>query len=74
MDKPFNIYWFGQDGPAWINSVATFEGARAHIETLPLRESGSYGVFDHRTGNRLYFVPKIATDQALKIKAASARH
>jgi len=50
MDKPFDIFWFGEGGPIWIDSVATLESAKARIETLPQRNSGTYGVVDQRTG------------------------
>jgi hypothetical protein len=34
MDKPFDILWFGEGGPIWIDSAATLESAEARIETL----------------------------------------
>jgi hypothetical protein len=56
MKKPFDIVWFGESGPSWIEAVETLETAKAHIEKLPQANSGSYAVLDQRTGNRLSFV------------------
>jgi hypothetical protein len=35
MKKPFDILWFGKDGPTWIEAVDTVGTAKAHIEKLP---------------------------------------
>jgi hypothetical protein len=59
MKKPFDIIWFGESGPNWIEAVETLEAAKAHIEKLPQGQSGSYAVLDHRTGNRLSFATKL---------------
>jgi hypothetical protein len=59
MRKPFDILWFGDNGPNWITAVDTLEVAKAHIEKLPQTETGSYAVLDHRTGNRLSFARKL---------------
>lgn len=59
MKKPFDIFWFGDNGPNWIEAVETLETARAHIDKLPQGESGSYAVLDRRTGNRLSFATKL---------------
>jgi hypothetical protein len=56
MKKPFDILWFGEDGPTWIEAVDTLEIAKAHIDKLPQTNSGSYAVLDKRTGNRISFV------------------
>jgi hypothetical protein len=63
MDKPFDILWFGEGGPIWIDSVATLESAEARIETLPQRNSGAYGVFDQRTARCTSFAAKIANNR-----------
>jgi hypothetical protein len=63
MDKPFDIFWFGEGGPIWIDSVATLESAKARIETLPQRNSGTYGVVDQRTGRCTSFAAKIANNR-----------
>jgi hypothetical protein len=59
MKKPFDILWFGEDGPTWIEAVDTLEIAKAHIDKLPQTNSGSYAVLDKRTGNRISFAAKI---------------
>lgn len=64
MKKPFDIFWFGEDGPTWIEAVDTLEIAKAHIEKLPQANSGSYAVMDQRTGNRISFAAKIQISQA----------
>ena len=63
MDKPFDIFWFGEGGPVWIDSVATLGSAKARIETLPQRNSGAYGVFDQRTARCTSFAAKIANNK-----------
>jgi hypothetical protein len=62
MNKPFHIFWFGEGGPVWIDSVATLESAKARMETLPQRNSGNYGVFDRRTDRCTSFAAKIANN------------
>jgi len=59
MRKAFDIFWFGENGPNWIEAVETLESAKAHIEKLPQANSGSYAVLDQRTGNRISFAAKI---------------
>ena len=79
MDKPFDIFWFGEGGPVWIDSVATLESAKSRIETLPQRNSGAYGVFDQRTARRTSFAAKIANnksqhaDSSTRVLKAAAR-
>jgi hypothetical protein len=63
MENPFDILWFGEGGPVWIDSVATFESAKARIETLPQRNSGAYGVFDQQSGRCTSFDAKIANNR-----------
>jgi hypothetical protein len=63
MDKPFDIFWFGEGGPVWIDSVATLKSAKARIEMLPQRNSGAYGVFDQRTARCTSFAAKIANNK-----------
>ena len=53
MEKPFDIFWFGDSGPTWIDAVTTLEKAKVRIETLPQPNSGSYGVLDQRTGRHI---------------------
>jgi hypothetical protein len=60
MKEPFDIFWFGDSGPSWIETVGTLKTARDHIEKLPHKRSGGCGVLDQRTGNRISFVPKAA--------------
>jgi hypothetical protein len=59
MIKPFDIFWFGESGPTWIDAVETLETAKNRIEQLPQSDSGSYAVLDQRTGNRLSFAAKL---------------
>jgi hypothetical protein len=59
MRKRFDIFWFGDNGPTWIEAVETLETAKTCIEKLPQSNSGSYSVIDQRTGNRLPFAAKI---------------
>ena len=59
MTKRFDIFWFGENGPNWIDSVETLETAKDQMEKLPQNDSGSYAVVDHRTGNRLSFASKL---------------
>jgi hypothetical protein len=59
MKKRFDIFWFGDNGPTWIEAVDTFESAQARIEKLPQGHSGSYAVIDHRTGNTISFASKM---------------
>jgi len=35
MTKRFDIFWFGENGPNWINAVETLETAKDQIEKLP---------------------------------------
>ena len=60
MQKPFDIFWFGDNGPTWIEAVETLEAAQAHLERLPQVNSGSYAVLDQRTGNRVTFAKPVA--------------
>jgi len=62
MKKRFDIFWFGKNGPNWIDAVGTLQTAKEQIEKLPQNDSGSYAVVDHRTGNRL-FVRREASGQ-----------
>ena len=74
MNKPFDILWFGEDGPTWIEAVDTLEIAKAHIEKLPQTNCGSYAVLDKRTGNRISFVTNIQRAKTLdKSEAYYAR-
>jgi hypothetical protein len=58
MQKPFDIFWFGDNGPNWIEAVDTLEAAKAHLEKLPQVNSGSYAVLDQRSGKRVMFGAK----------------
>jgi hypothetical protein len=61
----FDIFWFDEDGPTWIEAVDTLEIAKAHIEKLgkpPQVNSGSYAVFDRQTGTRIPFIQKLAAE------------
>jgi hypothetical protein len=64
MKKPFDIFWFGDNGPNWIETVETLEIAKARIENLPQANSGSYAVLKQRTGNRISFAAKIRASGA----------
>jgi hypothetical protein len=44
MKQPFDIFWFRENGPKWIEAVETLETAKKHIEKLPLGNSGGYAV------------------------------
>ena len=59
MKKHFDIFWFGDGGPNWIEALDTLEAAKAQIERLPQAASGSYTVLDDHTGNRLSFATKL---------------
>lgn len=59
MKQPFDIFWFGENGPNWIAAVETLEAAQAQISNLPQGTSGSYAVLDQRTGNRISFASKL---------------
>jgi hypothetical protein len=63
MEHPFDIFWFGEGGPVWIDSVATLESAKARIATLPQQNSGAYGVFDQRIARCTPFAAKIANSK-----------
>jgi hypothetical protein len=60
MEKPFDIFWFGDNGPNWIEAVETLEAAQAHLERLPQVNSGSYAVLDQRTGKRVTFAKPVS--------------
>jgi hypothetical protein len=62
--KRFDIFWFGENGPNWIQAVETLQNAKEQIEKLPQNDSGSYAVVDHRTGNRLSFSAKLQSSGA----------
>jgi hypothetical protein len=64
MEKPFDIFWFGEGGPTWIDAVATLESAKARIERLPQPNSGAYAVLDQRTGRRISFAPTLTNHKA----------
>ena len=59
MSKRFDIFWFGENGPNWVEAVETLETAKNKIDKLPQHDSGSYAVVDHGTGNRLSFAAKV---------------
>jgi hypothetical protein len=59
VKRPFDIFWFGDNGPNWIAAVDTLEAAQAQIANLPYGPSGSYAVLDQRTGNRISFASKL---------------
>jgi len=63
IDKPVDIFWFGEDGPIWIDSVATLKSAKARAGTLPQRNSGASGVVDQRTARCTSFAAKIANNR-----------
>jgi hypothetical protein len=71
MRKRFDIFWFGENGPNWIEAVETLETAKGQIEKLPQSDSGSYAVVDHRTGNRFSFAAKLRASGARTGKGAS---
>ena len=64
MKKPFDIFWYGESGPTWIDAVDTLETAKERIEKLPQSNSGSYSVLDQRTGRRLSFAAKVRASGA----------
>ena len=64
MTKRFDIFWFGENGPNWINAVETLETAKDQIEKLPQNDSGSYAVVNQRTGNRISFAAKLRASGA----------
>jgi hypothetical protein len=64
MMKRFDIFWFGENGPNWIESGETLQTAKEQIEKLPQNDSGSYAVVDQRTGNRLSFAAKLRASGA----------
>jgi len=64
MMKRFNIFWFGENGPNWVEAVETLQTAKEQIEILPQNGSGSYAVVDHRMGNRLSFAAKLRASGA----------
>ena len=64
MIKPFDIFWFGENGPNWIEAVDTLETARAHIANLPQGASGSYAALDQRSGARISFTSKLQASGA----------
>jgi hypothetical protein len=69
MDKPFDIFWFGESGPVWIKAVPTLESAKACINALPLNDSGGYAVLDQRTGNRITFTPNLIGSNGKELRA-----
>jgi hypothetical protein len=56
MEKPFDIFWFGEAGPNWVKAVESLESAKNHIESMPDRESGSYVILDQKTGKQIPFL------------------
>jgi hypothetical protein len=64
MKKRFDIFWFGENGPNWIEAVETLQTAKEQIEKLPQNNSGSYAVVDHRTDNGLSFAAKLRASGA----------
>ncbi len=64
MKKRFDIFWFGENGPNWIEAVETLQTAKEQIEKLPQNNSGSYAVVAHRTNNRLSFAAKLRASGA----------
>jgi hypothetical protein len=64
MTKRFDIFWFGENGPNWIEGVETLETAKDQIEKLPQHDSGSYAVVDHGMGKRLSFAAKLRASGA----------
>jgi hypothetical protein len=53
MVKPFAIFWFGENGPNWIDTAGTLKAARERIAKLPAANSGSYSVLDLRISTRI---------------------
>jgi len=64
MKKRFDIFWFGENGPNWIEAVETLQTAKEQIEKLPQNDCGSYAVVDHRTSNRLSFAANLRSSGA----------
>jgi hypothetical protein len=64
VKNPFDIFWFGENGPNWIVAVDSLEAAQAQIAKLPQGPSGSYAVLDQRTGNRMSFAAKLQASGA----------
>jgi len=59
MEKPVDIFWFGESGPVWVAAAQSMERAKACIDALPLKSAGGYAVVDHRTGKRMSFEPDL---------------
>jgi hypothetical protein len=70
MVKPFAIFWFGENGPNWIDTAGTLKAATERIAKLPAANSGSYSVLDLRTSTR---VPLVDKSRAAGLKTQSGR-
>lgn len=73
MKKPFDIFWFGESGPTWIETVDTLEVAKDRIESFPQNKSGSYAVLEHRTGNHLTFASKLQASDLREVRRGPRR-
>lgn len=50
MNDSYDILWFGENGPSWIEAVESMETAKARVAKMPQANSGSYAILDHHSG------------------------
>ena len=73
MNHSYDILWFGESGPNWIEAVESMETAKARIAKMPQANSGSYAILDHRSGERAQNAGKATTGIGRK-RAGLARY
>jgi hypothetical protein len=54
---PLDIFRVERQGVLWMESAATLEDAKARIQQVAARESGTYLVLNQVTGDRFVFNP-----------------
>jgi hypothetical protein len=62
VKKRFDIFWFEENGPTWIEAPETLQTASDEIEKLPQHDSGSYASVDHRTATVFRLPPNFVRE------------
>ena len=55
--SPLDIFRVERQGVLWVESAATLEDAKARIQLVAARDSGTYLVLNQITGDKFVFNP-----------------
>jgi hypothetical protein len=64
--SPLDIFRVERHGVLWVESAPTLEDAKARIQQLADRESGSYLVLNQRTGDKFVFNPGCTSAESVR--------